>query len=258
VRLRRTLPDGETILYPLPPGAFDLGAPDFEGRVGGGTTTVVPVPESALTTGADLGPYYDLEVSADGLVWISGDGYFGALWRFDPDAWIWERVDLGTGQGTLAGEVLALPLSAGGIEATCDGSLWVLRAVFHLGGTEDWSLAGIGPDGSMAEFEPDLPAGDLPDAAALGLSGTDAARVQIEPGAPCGIVADNRAVWLFDGEHWGSIYEPQVFGGVVRFDGTTWTRFLDGEVVWDLSLADDGSAEASSHRDSGRTITLEP
>jgi pimeloyl-ACP methyl ester carboxylesterase len=107
----------------------------------------------------------------------------------------------------------------------------------------------------MAEFEPDLETGEPPDAAALGSTGTDAARVEVEPGVPYGIVADDRAVWLFQGEFW---WLSGFSGGVVRFDGTTRTRFLDGEVVWRLSLGGDGSANASSHRDPGRPIALEP
>jgi hypothetical protein len=229
--LRRTHPDGRVVSYPMPPQAKDFGTPDW------------PSPEVEPTLYAP----FDLEVGADGAAWLvatmgpaTSEGLSSGLLRFDPGRWSWEEVPIAIDTASGGGAFFTPGVT--GIEATCDGSLWVLVAetnAWEPPEAQTWFLALIAAD-DVTRIPFDLGPGTLPEPETL-----DEWYEDVVPALPGLILADDRAVWLAHGNglwNYATADDVQVFPGVVRWDGERWTRYLDGEVVLDLVLHDDGTA----------------
>jgi hypothetical protein len=214
--LRQHLPDGSVVPHPAPAiEDFDLPPWTLQGLEGVG----------------EMWPG-DLEITADGQVWLSNSVGWGwgpiisGVLRYDPESSTWENIEMVPGR--------TVPVN--GIEATCDGSLWVLVIDWTPGddGLEGWWLAHIDAEGVITRIDVDLLPGTVPEV-------VFAEFPDAVDGPPAVIRADDRAVWVTNGLGFPTVGRG-VFSGVARYDGEKWTRFLDGELVGELTLNDDGTA----------------
>lgn len=163
----------------------------------------------------------DITVTGDGDVWSSGFyGYtphLGSLATYRDDPGEWEIVKPWKDE----------PIPSTGMAATGSGGLWVILADNQHTWDEsrtidwftlDWALAyRDGGTGEWTVYDTGLPEGE-----------------------PIAVAADDTAVWLAMGGETTGYLEP--VDGVYRFDGSTWTRYLEGAEVRDVVVGPDGVA----------------
>jgi hypothetical protein len=167
----------------------------------------------------------------------------------------WENIEMVPGR--------TVPVA--GIEATCDGSLWALVVDWTPGDDrvvlEGWWLAHIDTRGVITRIDVDLPPGTMPEAALrCSWSPFCPEDPEVVDGPPMVIRADDRAVWVTNGTG-NPTLGSFVFSGVARYDGEGWIRFLDGELVFGLTLHDDGTATADYWLDdsgAAESVLIEP
>jgi hypothetical protein len=163
----------------------------------------------------------EIAVTADGTVWAGGlYGYLpwmGGLARYDPGSGQWEMVrPLGGDE-----DVPAL------LVASADGNLWAMLVDWPEPAPEDggdasvvmpdWALARyVSATGEWSTYTRDLP-----------------------QGFPMSMAADGEVVWLAQGR--SGISATDEIGGILRFDGRTWTTFLEDVVVTEITAAGDGT-----------------
>jgi hypothetical protein len=180
-------------------------------------TDAVPLPDppSEMPEGV-----HDILAGGDGTLWLSGTlGYFpdqGGLARYHDDSRSWEVVRPLGGFDDLPADLARTP----------DGGLWAVLSDW----SGDWSrLAAAGEtyvEWSLAHFD----------------SGSQR-WTAYEPGPPdvypLAMAADGDAVWLAQGS--ATMAELEDLEGVLRFDGETWTSYLDDRVVTAVAAAGDGT-----------------
>jgi hypothetical protein len=159
-----------------------------------------------------------IAVTTDGTVWAGG-GYawvphFGALKRYDHDTGTWEAVrPLGGDEDVPAWELAATP----------DGDLWVVLSDWP----DDWwmqegraftvvvTLVRLDASGEWVIYD-DPPEGGI---------------LTMTSGAG--------SVWM--AQRVPSSDGPDEIGRIARFDGETWTYYLEGTEVNDIAVASDGT-----------------
>ena len=165
----------------------------------------------------------DIAVTSDGAVWAAGlYGYapsIGALSRYDDDLGSWELVLPLGGSSTVPATLLA---------PTPDGGLWVVLADW----SEDWEPRDAGE-----------PPGVLTLARYDGATGEWLVHGEVPSGGyPEVMASDGDTVWLARN---GNVVGFDRVGGISRFDGRTWTTYLEDTPVDDtfddIAVAPDGT-----------------
>jgi len=163
----------------------------------------------------------DIAVASDGTIWAAGlHGYvpwLGGLARYHDDTGSWEAIRPLGGDRDVSASLLA---------PTPGGDLWVMLADWF----EDWEereaageptavLALARYDGATGEWS--VYDEDLPD------------------GYPQAMASGGDSVWF--ARRSGSVAGFNEIGGVLRFDGQTWTTYLEGTSVTGIAVAPDGT-----------------
>jgi hypothetical protein len=187
-------------------------------RWDGDQLTKVPDAPDSLALG-------DIVATGDGTLWAGGMyGYTpsaGGLLRYHDDSGTWEKVRPLGGTDDVPAAMLA---------STPDGGVWAMLADW----SKDWEeRQGSGETfvrWSMARFD-------------AGAAEWTVYRDDLPPGYPGVMAADGDAVWLAQGAGWWADFEPEA--GMHRFDGQTWTTYLDAQIIEGMAVADDGTVWAS-------------
>ena len=159
----------------------------------------------------------DIAVTSEGTVWAGGfNGYMwqtGSLSAYHDDTGEWEIVAPWKGD----------PTPAIDLATTDGGDLWAILVgptLYDEGdpdGRSDWALAHLdGDTGRWTVHDTGLPQGE-----------------------PHAIAANDEAVWIINTGDLPNYSEP--IDGLYRFDGSTWTHYLDGAEVRDVIVAPNGT-----------------
>jgi hypothetical protein len=195
-------------------------------RWNGSTPVRLPDPPSPV---AEAYPH-QIVAGGDGTLWVSGiGGYFpdlGGLARYRDSDGSWESVRPLGGFEDIPAELVRTP----------DAGLWARLADWSRDWARKAQAGEIYAVWSLARFD-----------------GLSQRWTTYEPGPsevyPGAMAADADAVWLAQGE--GGMAGFDQFQGVLRFDGGTWTRYLENEVVTGVAIADDGTIWVSTAGEPG-------
>ena len=181
-----------------------------------------PDGSSAWPAPGGVGVASQFFVTADGTKWITSTTT-PAIWRDDSD-WLseeasWETVLLGfvePGQLSISAQRTVTAIGA-------DGTLWMFMELDEPDGS---ILARLDVDGWSSWAE----AAGVPEA--IGTGGFGGGSLAVAP---------DDSVWLAAGAPSGSVHAG-CSQRVSRFDGATWTDYLDGLCIHAVDVADDGTA----------------
>ena len=190
-------------------------------------------------TGIDMLALGEILATGDGSLWAGGMyGYIpsvGGLVRYHDDSRTWEVVRPLGGTNDVPAHLLASPP---------DGGVWAMLADW----SEDWEDRQESGEPyvqwSLAHFDDRSREWTV-------------YRDDLPPGYPGAMSADEDAVWLSQGG--GLVADIELSGGLYRFDGHTWTTYLEGQPVEDVAVAEDGTVWVSVLDEPGvNRVTVDP